>query len=60
MLVRSESFDYDEDGNQISSTDGDGQVIASVYTGNELTGQIWYNATGTVVNTLSWSYDDRR
>jgi YD repeat-containing protein len=38
--------------------DGDGRTISSSYAGNELVSQTWYNSSSSMVNTLSWTYDD--
>jgi RHS repeat-associated protein len=38
-------------------TDGDGRSIASVYGGDRLVQQTWYNANGSVANVLNWNYD---
>jgi YD repeat-containing protein len=50
------TYQYDHDGNQVSATDPLTRTIASQYDGNELVGEIWYNADGSTQNTLSFSY----
>ncbi len=51
------SYLYDHDGNRISATDPLHRTITSQYDGDELTGEVWYNADGATQNTLSFSYD---
>ena len=57
-LGNSEIYVYDAFDRLTSSTDRNGQQIASSYDVlNRKTGETWYNASGTQVNALTWSYD---
>jgi RHS repeat-associated protein len=49
---------YDAAGRMTSRTDQDSRVVTYSYdSANRLTGGTWKNSSGTVVNTLTYSYD---
>jgi|GEM_PF-6334123 len=57
-LGEQETYAYDDAGNLTLTVDRDGRRRQMSYNGDdELTGETWFNANGSVQNVLSYTYD---
>ena len=52
------SYTYDEAGNVLTQTDGDGNTTTNAYDGNQLISTVVTDASNKVISSMSYTYDE--